>query len=76
MNILGVNFYQHNASAALIKNGELIAAVEEERLSRIKDDGQVPIKAIKYCLNEAGINLKDIDLKTLFISDLVVIDAK
>lgn len=62
MNILGVNFYQHNASVALVQNGELICAIEEERLTRIKDDGQVPVRSIKYCLSQANLSLDDIDV--------------
>ena len=65
MNILGVNFYQHNSSAALVIDGKLIAAIEEERLTRIKDDGQVPLEAIKYCLLEANLKLSDIDIVTI-----------
>lgn len=67
MNILGINFYQHNASVALVQEGKLTAAIEEERLTRIKDDGQIPLKSIEYCLKEASINLDDIDLITVSI---------
>jgi len=62
MNILGINFYQHNTSAALVQNGKLKSAVEEERLSRIKDYGGIPIKRINYCLKEASLTLDDIDI--------------
>lgn len=67
MNILGLNFYQHNASAALVVNGKLISAIEEERLSRIKDDGQIPLKSIQYCLEEGKLTLNDIDTITISI---------
>lgn len=62
MNILGVNYYQHNSAAALISDGQLIAAAEEERFSRIKHDGRVPKHAVEYCLREGNLKLKDIDL--------------
>jgi len=67
MNILGVNFYQHNASVALVQNGKLVYAIEEERLSRIKDDGQIPVRSVKYCLSQAKLSLDDIDLITISI---------
>ena len=62
MNILGLNFYQHNSSAAMVINGSLIAAVEEERFSRIKNDGNLPVESINFCLNEANINLQEVSL--------------
>ena len=61
MNILGINAYHGNASAALVCNGQLIAAVEEERFNRIKYAAGFPAEAIRYCLKEAGITLADID---------------
>jgi len=61
MNILGINAYHGNASAALICDGKLIAAVEEERFNRVKYAAGFPAAAIRYCLKEAGITLADID---------------
>jgi carbamoyltransferase len=61
MNILGINAYHGNASAALVCDGKLIAAVEEERFNRVKYAAGFPAAAIRYCLKEAGINLSDID---------------
>ncbi|HEY2121753.1 MAG TPA: carbamoyltransferase [Candidatus Acidoferrum sp.] len=61
MNILGINAYHGNASAALVCDGELIAAVEEERFNRVKYAAGFPAAAIRYCLKEAGIDLSDID---------------
>jgi carbamoyltransferase len=61
MNILGINAYHGNASAALVCDGKLIAAVEEERFNRIKYAAGFPAAAIRFCLKEAGINLSDID---------------
>ncbi len=61
MNILGINAYHGNASAALVCDGELIAAVEEERFNRVKYAAGFPSAAIAYCLEEAGITLSDID---------------
>jgi carbamoyltransferase len=61
MNILGINAYHGNASAALVCDGKLIAAVEEERFNRVKYAAGFPAAAIHYCLKEAGISLSDID---------------
>src|SRR5271165_7539567 len=61
MNILGINAYHGNASAALVCDGRLIAAVEEERFNRVKYAAGFPAAAIRYCLKEAGITLSDID---------------
>ena len=61
MNILGINAYHGNASAAVVSDGKLIAAVEEERFNRVKYAAGFPGAAIRYCLKEAGITLADID---------------
>src|SRR5450432_1292697 len=61
MNILGINAYHGNASAAIVCDGQLIAAVEEERFNRVKYAAGFPVQAIRYCLQEAGLTLFDID---------------
>src|SRR6516165_279384 len=61
MNILGINAYHGNASAALLCDGKLVAAVEEERFNRVKYAAGFPVTAIRYCLKEAGITLADVD---------------
>jgi carbamoyltransferase len=61
MNILGINAYHANASAALVCDGKLVAAVEEERLNRVKYAAGFPLKAIRYCLKAAGITLDQVD---------------
>jgi len=61
MNILGINAYHANASAALVCDGQLVAAVEEERFNRVKYAAGFPVAAIRYCLKAAGITLADID---------------
>ena len=60
MNILGINAYHGNASAAILCDGKLIAAVEEERFNRVKYAAGFPVAAIRYCLQAAGIALKDV----------------
>jgi carbamoyltransferase len=61
MNILGINAYHGNASAAIVSRGRLVAAVEEERFNRVKYAAGFPAQAIRYCLKEAGLELRDID---------------
>ena len=61
MNILGINAYHGDASAALLVDGQLVAAVEEERFTRVKHDTSFPHQAIRYCLDEAGLRPEDID---------------
>ena len=61
MNILGVSCYYHDSAAALIQNGKLAAASEEERFSRRKHDCGFPTRAIEFCLRFAGISSRDLD---------------
>lgn len=58
--ILGISSYYHDSAAALIKDGEIVAAAQEERFTRKKHDSAFPLEAIKYCLDEAGIKLQDV----------------
>src|SRR5580658_4568485 len=61
MIILGINAYHANASAAIVVDGRLVAAVEEERLNRVKYAAGLPAKAIQFCLDAAGAKLADVD---------------
>jgi carbamoyltransferase len=61
MIILGINAYHANASAAIVVDGRLIAAVEEERLNRVKYAAGLPARAIQWCLDAAGAKLTDVD---------------
>jgi carbamoyltransferase len=61
MIILGINAYHANASAAVIVDGRLVAAVEEERLNRVKYAAGFPVRAIQFCLDRAGARLSDVD---------------
>lgn len=61
MIILGLNAFHGDSSAALIRDGKLIAAAEEERFRRIKHWAGFPVQAISYCLNQAGIRLSDVE---------------
>ena len=61
MKILGISAYYHDSAATIIINGEIIAAVQEERFTRKKHDPAFPTEAIKFCLNEAFLSLNDLD---------------
>lgn len=61
MHILGISCYYHDAAAALLEDGKLVAAAEEERFTRIKHDFDFPERAIRFCLDRAGILGKDLD---------------
>jgi carbamoyltransferase len=61
MIILGINAYHANASASIVVDGRLLAAVEEERLNRVKYAAGLPSRAIRYCLEAAGAKLKHVD---------------
>lgn len=71
MRILGVSCYFHDAAAALIEDGRLVAAAEEERFSRAKHDFSFPEKAIRFCLEEGGISGRDLDYVAFFEKPLV-----
>jgi len=61
MNILGISCFYHDSSAALLKDGEIVAAAQEERFTRKKHDISFPRNAIEYCLKSQEITIKDID---------------
>lgn len=62
MKILGINAYYHDSSAAIIENGNVICAIEEERLSRKKHDNNFPILSVNKCLEQTSLNISDIDI--------------
>jgi carbamoyltransferase len=61
MNILGISCFYHDAAAALIQDGRLVAAVQEERFTRKKHDDRFPSHSIRYCLRAGGIGVDDLD---------------
>jgi carbamoyltransferase len=58
--ILGISAYYHDSAACLVRDGEIIAAAQEERFTRKKHDAGFPREAIRYCLREGGIGVKDL----------------
>lgn len=61
MNILGISAFYHDSAAAIIRDGEIIAAAQEERFTRKKHDAEFPLNAVKYCLAEASIKPGELD---------------
>jgi carbamoyltransferase len=61
MNILGISAFYHDSAAALVRDGEIVAAAQEERFTRKKHDSHFPTHAAEFCLSKAGIQLTDLD---------------
>lgn len=61
MNILGISAFYHDSAACLVRDGQIVAAAQEERFTRKKHDAAFPEQAIAYCLEEAGITVEDLD---------------
>ena len=61
MNILGLSAFYHDSAAALVQQGEIVAAAQEERFTRIRHDAAFPAKAVEYCLRAGGLSPADID---------------
>jgi carbamoyltransferase len=70
-NILGISAYYHDSGAALLQNGELVAAAQEERFSRKKHDPRFPVSAIRFCLEERGLTVADLDRIVFYDKPLV-----
>ena len=65
MYILGINAYHGDSSACLLKDGEVVCATEEERFRRIKHWAGFPSEAIKFCIQDAGITIEQVDYITI-----------
>jgi carbamoyltransferase len=66
MYILGISAFYHDSAAALLDDGNLVAAAQEERFSRVKFDHRFPVNAVEYCLRAAGITMQDLDYVVFF----------
>lgn len=71
MNILGIAAYYHDSAAALVQDGKILAAAQEERFSRRKHDARFPSSAISYCLSEARLTVPDLDYVVFYDKPLV-----
>lgn len=71
MHILGLSCFYHDSAACLLRNGEILAAAQEERFSRKKHDAGFPIQAIRWCLTEAGMKPGDLDFVVFYEKPLL-----
>ena len=72
--ILGISAYYHDSAAALVKDGKILSAVQEERFTRIKHDNDFPFKSIEFLLNNHDITLKDVDYVTFYDKPLLTFE--
>lgn len=71
MYILGISAFYHDSAAAILKDGEIIAAAQEERFSRKKHDAGFPSKAVEYCLKEAGVTIDELEAVVFYDKPLL-----
>ena len=71
MRLLGISAYYHDSASALIVDGEIVAAAQEERFTRKKHDAGFPHQAVRYCLREGGVGLNDVDLVAFYDKPLL-----
>lgn len=72
--VLGISAFYHDSAACLVVDGEIVAAAQEERFTRIKHDYQFPLHAVRYCLSEANINANDLDYVGFYDKPLLKFD--
>src|SRR5439155_25081122 len=75
VNILGISAFYHDSAACLICDGQIVAAAQEERFTRKKFDARFPTHAIRYCLQDGGISLADLNpivISLVLLGSLVV----
>src|SRR4030081_1691623 len=71
MYILGISAYYHDSAACLVQDGEIVAAVQEERFTQKKHDPGFPRRAVEYCLDQAGIGIKDLNYVVFYDKPLI-----
>ena len=74
MKVLGISAFYHDSAAALVVDGRIVAAAQEERFTRKKHDESFPIRAVDYCLKEPGIEAKDVDYVAFYEKPLLKFD--
>jgi len=72
--ILGISAYYHDSAAALVVDGEIVAAAQEERFTRKKHDAGFPTRAVEYCLREGGVRAEELDLVGFYDKPLLKFD--
>ena len=71
MKILGISAYYHDSAAALLQDGEIVAAAQEERFTRKKHDPGFPLNAARFCLDDAGLSVGDLDAVVFYDKPLL-----
>ena len=74
MIVLGLSAFYHDSAAALVRDGKIVAAAQEERFTRKKNDSDLPVNAAAYCLDAAGITLDDVDHVAFYDKPLLTFD--
>ena len=74
MFVLGISGFYHDSAAALVRDGEIVAAAQEERFTRIKHDAGFPAKAVESCIAEAGVTLDQIDYAAFYDKPILTFD--
>jgi carbamoyltransferase len=74
MLILGISAFFHDSAAAIVQDGRVIAAAQEERFSRIKNDAAFPMRAIAFCLEQAGVTLDELDALVFYDKPLLKLE--
>ena len=69
--ILGLSAYYHDSAACLLRDGAIVAAAQEERFTRKKHDSRFPENAVRYCLREAGVGLRDVEYVAFYDKPLL-----
>jgi len=72
--ILGISAFYHDSAAAITVDGEVVAAAQEERFTRVKHTPDFPVKAIRYCLDEAGLSLEELDAVVFYDKPLLKLE--
>src|SRR5687768_7490278 len=72
--VLGISAFYHDAAAALLVDGRVVAAAQEERFSRRKHDASFPYAAVAYCLREAGLRVEDLELVAFYEKPLLKLE--
>src|SRR4051812_3564912 len=76
MNILGINFYYHDSTACIVSNGQLVVAIEEERITRKKHSTDFPVHSINRCMEVAGLKPADIDYVAISVDPTLSLGKK
>jgi carbamoyltransferase len=66
MIVLGISAFYHDSAAAIVRDGEIVAAAQEERFTRKKHDASFPANALRFCVQQAGVAWSDIDFVTFY----------